>query len=252
MQTPLLVGQGPQHVIVVHGWFGSAHAWEAFAKVADTQRFTYAFMDCRGYGARRDEPGPFTMEGVAQDVLQLADQLHWDQFDLMGHSMGGKAIQHVLRLAPQRVRSLVAVTPVPASGVPFDDATWSLFQSAASTPDARAAIINFSTGQRLSGHWVRQTAQHSIDNSSPSAFGAYLQSWARDDLSDGLQGLKQPTLVVIGEHDPSLTADVMQATYLSLYPNARLHTLANSGHYPMDETPVALATVIEAFLSAQA
>ena len=252
MQTPYLVGQGPRHVIVVHGWFGSAHAWEPFAKVVDTQRFTYAFMDNRGYGARRGEGGPFTVETVAQDVLQLADQLGWKQFDLMGHSMGGKVIQQVLRLAPERVRSLIAVTPVPASGVPFDDATWALFESAAASPEARAGIINHSTGNRLSAHWVQQIAQHSLDNSTQEAFAAYLPSWARGDLSAGLQGLKQPTLVLVGEHDPGLTAEVMQATYLSLYPNAQLQTLANAGHYPMDETPVALATAVEAFLAAQA
>jgi pimeloyl-ACP methyl ester carboxylesterase len=40
----------------------------------------------------------------------------------------------------------------------------------------------------------------------------------------------------------------MKATYLAWYPNASLEVMPNAGHYPMDETPVALATSIEAFL----
>mgnify|MGYP001551200204 CR=1 FL=1 len=249
MRNPYLVGKGPHHVIVVHGWFGSASAWEPLARVLDTERFTYAFMDCRGYGERRSETGPFTMQAIADDVLALADTLGWSEFHLIGHSMGGKAIQQVLHRAPQRVSSLIAVTPVPASGVPFDDSTWALFESAANSPEARAGIINHSTGNRLSAHWVQQIAQHSLEHSSHEAFAGYLPSWVRGDISQGLQGLTQPTLVIVGEHDPGLTAEVMQVTYLQLYPNAQLHTIANAGHYPMDETPVALATVIEAFIA---
>jgi pimeloyl-ACP methyl ester carboxylesterase len=48
-------------------------------------------------------------------------------------------------------------------------------------------------------------------------------------------------------HDPALSAQVMEQTYLAL-PNAELEVLANAGHYPMFETPVALATAMEEFL----
>ena len=47
-----------------------------------------------------------------------------------------------------------------------------------------------------------------------------------------------------------ITADAMKATYLAWYPNATLEILKNSGHVPMHETPVALATAIERFLRA--
>src|SRR5438132_1238718 len=79
----------------------------------------------------------------------LADDLGWDTFDVIGHSMGGKATQRVLADAPQRVRRLVAISPAPAAGVPFDDQSWELFAGAAADDGKRATILDFSTGNRL-------------------------------------------------------------------------------------------------------
>lgn len=249
MTHPFVVGQGPTRVLVLHGWFGDAQAWKPVFDVLDGERFSYAFIDYRGYGARKEEPGAFTVDEIARDTLAIADTLGWDRFDLIGHSMGGKAIQRVLTLAPQRVRKMVAVTPVPASGVPFDDATWALFNGAVERTESRRDIIAFSTGSRLSKHWAMQMAQQSAQKSTHEAFGAYLQSWAREDFSAEVVGNPVPVKVIIGAHDPSLTAEVMRVTWLASYPNATLETIDNAGHYPMDETPVALVTAIESFLS---
>ena len=61
-------------------------------------------------------------------------------------------------------------------------------------------------------------------------------------------GRDVPIKVIIGQYDVSLNEDVMRATYLAWYKNAELEVMPNAGHYPMDETPIALATSIEAFL----
>jgi pimeloyl-ACP methyl ester carboxylesterase len=188
------------------------------------------------------------MAEAAADALALADELGWEHFCLVGHSMSGKAIQHAVLQAPGRVERLVALNPVPAAGVPFDDDGWALFTGAATARENRTAIITMTTGGRLSPTFIDQVVQHSLDNSTVPAFGAYLQSWAREDFSDRVRGNPVPVKVIVGEHDTALSAQVMEQTYLALLPNAELEVLANAGHYPMFETPVALATVMEEFL----
>jgi pimeloyl-ACP methyl ester carboxylesterase len=142
----------------------------------------------------------------------------------------------------------VALNPVPATGVPFDDDGWALFSGAATARENRAAIITMTTGSRLSPTFIDHVVQHSLDNSTVPAFGAYLESWAREDFSGRVQGNPVPVKVIVGEHDPALSAQVMEQTYLEFFPNAELEVLANAGHYPMFETPVALATAMEEFL----
>jgi pimeloyl-ACP methyl ester carboxylesterase len=242
-------GTGDHHVLALHGWFGSAHGWGSFPEFLNGADFSYAFPDLRGYGARRDEPGEFTMEEAAADAVGLADDLGWDTFSVVGHSMGGVAAQHILLLAPGRVRRLVGITPVPAGGVPFGDEAWRLFTSAALSPQSRAAIVDFSTGARLSTVFIDSIVRHSLENSEQEAFGTYLGSWAKADIVGQVKGNPLPVKVIAGEHDPSLSPDMLEHTWLEHYPNAELEVIRNAGHYPMHETPVILATIVEEFLA---
>lgn len=245
-----VVGQGPAGVIVLHGWFGDHTAFAPMMPYLDTETFTYAFMDYRGYGKSRDMTGAYSMAEIAADALALADHLGWDTFHLIGHSMGGMAVQRVTADAPKRVKSVIALAPVPANGFPFDEAGWALFEGAAASDDKRAGIIDFTTGNRLSKSWVNYMVGRSRQTTTEKAFAAYLPAWGKTDFMAEVQGLKTPFLVIVGQHDPALTVDLMKATYLKALPDCRLEVMPNAGHYPMQETPVALATRIEDFLRA--
>jgi pimeloyl-ACP methyl ester carboxylesterase len=250
MNTPIaplahVVGTGPVRVLALHGWFGSARAWQPLADLLDPAQFSVAYIDYRGYGARIREAGEFSIDEIAADALRLADELGWQRFHLMGHSMGGKAIVRVLTAAPDRVGSLLAITPVPVCAIPFDEATWALFSGAAADIGSRRAIVDLSTGSRLSKRWIASVADHSWAQSTPEAFGAYLNAWAKTDFVAQSIGLERPIHVVIGENDPSLTVELMQATTMQWFPHATLEVVRGAGHYPADETPVTLATIVE-------
>ena len=57
-----------------------------------------------------------------------------------------------------------------------------------------------------------------------------------------------PVKVIVGVNDSALSADVMEQTWLVFFPEAEMTILPDSGHYPMFESPVSLATSIEEFL----
>jgi pimeloyl-ACP methyl ester carboxylesterase len=242
------IGHGPHKVLALHGWFGDHTAFDGMRTALSAGDFTYVFPAYRGYGLSRHLAGSYTSKEIAADVIALADELRWDTFSLIGHSMGGKFIQRVMVDAPKRVRKLVAVTPVPAAAMPFDDATWNLFDGAARSLDSRKGIIGFSTGNRLSDAWIAHMANYSAQTASVEAFSGYLRAWAKEEFVADVQGREVPIKVIIGQHDGALTEDVMKGTFMAWYKNAELEVMPNAGHYPMDETPVALATSIEAFL----
>lgn len=247
------LGHGPHAVIVLHGWFGDAHAFAPMETALDGAAFSYVFMDNRGYGGMRGAAGNYSMEEVARDALALADALGFATFSVIGHSMGGMALERLALLAPLRLRKLVAVAPVPSCGVSMDAAARALFLDASGDVQARRAIIDRSTGGRLPATWLDWKAQYSWESADPAAFARYFLAWSGTDFSEEIKAsrVELPLLALVGEHDPRFDAALMRRTYLAWYPQARLEVLANAGHYPMNETPLALAASIEAFLSAQ-
>lgn len=244
------VGHGPHAVIVLHGWFGDAHAFAPMEASLDGGAFSYVFMDNRGYGGMRGAHGSYSMDEVARDALALADALGFATFSVVGHSMGGMALERLALLAPLRLRKLVAVAPVPSCGVALDGAARQLFLDANANVEARRAIIDRSTGERLPAAWLDWKAQYSWESADQAAFAAYFLAWSGTDFSEDIKAARValPLLALVGEHDQRFDAALMRRTYLAWYPQARLEVLGNAGHYPMNETPLALAASIEAFL----
>jgi pimeloyl-ACP methyl ester carboxylesterase len=243
-----IIGRGNRRVLVLHGWLGD---WTVFAPMLpaiDLDRFCFAFMDYRGFGRSIDMEGEYSLVEIARDALSLADHLEWQQFSLLGHSMGGAAGLRVAVDARSRVQKIVAATPVPASGMPLDSGARALFESAAQKLDARQAIIDFTTGGRHCHAWSQQLASHSWNNSKPDAFAAYFKAWSGARFAEEARGITIPMLVLVGEHDGGVTEAAMRATYLADYPDCRLKVLTNGGHYPMQEIPVAFATEVQEFL----
>jgi pimeloyl-ACP methyl ester carboxylesterase len=144
-------GTGDHHVVVLHGWFGDHQVWQPTYPLLDLQHFTYAFLDYRGYGASRDLHGDHSMNEMAQDAIGLADHLGWTHFSVVGHSMGGMAAQKVAIEAPARVRSVVGVTPVPATGAPLPPDVLQFFEAAALLPTTRRRVARRSACWRCRG-----------------------------------------------------------------------------------------------------
>lgn len=245
-------GSGPVRIIALHGWLGDWRVFEPMLPALDPEVFSIAFMDVRGYGASKAMPGPFDLEVVATDALDLADRLGWTSFGLIGHSMGGKAALRVATLAPERISRILALTPVWAGAAPFDSDALTFFRGAAGDLAIRTAILNNTTGDRYPTAWSRGLAVQSAEVSTAEAFAGYLESWAFSDFVAQARTVMHDVLVVVGAYDGSITEAVVGATWLAELANARLVVMPEAGHYPMLETPLALAAICEDFFTAAA
>jgi pimeloyl-ACP methyl ester carboxylesterase len=97
---------GHPPLVLIHGWGGSSRHWaDTSSRLADF-RSLYA-LDLPGHGetpARRGATGPLDL---ARMVIQFADRLSLDRFDLNGHSWGAAVAILVAAHWPDRVNRLV-------------------------------------------------------------------------------------------------------------------------------------------------
>lgn len=244
------VGSGKEKVLVMHNWMGDSSSYDFMLPYLNTEQFTYVFVDVRGYGQSKEMKGAYTVEEASGDVLKLINFLGWDKFHLVGHSMSGMIVQKIAVDNPARVKSIVAITPVPASGSPVPKEMRDFFESAAlDNDDAAKECINILTSHRYTKAFANKMVADNRKQSTPEARLGYLNMFSTTDFSEGVKGLATPILVLIGEHDFEGSEAFMQNTFMKWYPNAKLEWCKGAGHYPMIETPIALVATIEKFIA---
>jgi pimeloyl-ACP methyl ester carboxylesterase len=92
-------------LLLLHGWPGFWLTWQPLmVRLAD--RFTLLAADLRGFGDSDKPDGPFGPEQHATDMLAVMDELGFARFGVVGHDVGGAAMQPLARRAPKRLAGL--------------------------------------------------------------------------------------------------------------------------------------------------
>jgi pimeloyl-ACP methyl ester carboxylesterase len=169
--------------------------------------------------------------------------------------MTGMAVQRMAvadaSSGSRRLKSIIAITPVAANGYPADEATkrflWELIHERALSEHGFSLL----TGQRLTPAWGRAKAARHLHTSSPATLRGYYRMWLETDFSRDVRDarISTPMLVIGGRQDlPGFQEEHLRRTFGAWYPNIEFTFIAEAGHYPMQETPVYLASLIESFL----
>lgn len=115
-------------VLALHGWLDNAASFDILAPLLNSHSVVAVDLAGHGLSSHRPHNGSYLIWSDLLELLDIADQLEWDKFDVLGHSRGGMISTLLAIAAPERVGKLVTLdTLMPISSSP-NDATNNLRQ----------------------------------------------------------------------------------------------------------------------------
>ena len=99
-------------VIALHGWLDNANSFARLAPKLEGLRIVALDMAGHGHSDHRPPGAGYALWDYAYDVLQVAEQLGWQRFALLGHSMGAIVSLVLAGAVPERVSHLAMIDGV--------------------------------------------------------------------------------------------------------------------------------------------
>jgi pimeloyl-ACP methyl ester carboxylesterase len=236
-------------LLLVHGLGYTRQGWGPVRQLL-ARRYRVLSFDNRGIGESEIPPGPYTVDELADDVLQVLDEAGAARAHLLGASLGGMVAQLVAAEHPDRVDRLVLVgtTPGGPDAFPLPQQTLALMAEAATLPP-EVALRRFvenalAPGSALADDVYAYRRSYPPDPAGWAAQAAAGAAWA---AAGRLARIVAPTLVLAGTADA--VVDPRNAQLLAdAIPGAQLELIDYAGHLPFWERAEEFAALVERFL----
>jgi pimeloyl-ACP methyl ester carboxylesterase len=105
-----------QPTIGLHGWLDNASTFDRLAPLLPELNFVAIDFAGHGRSDHRAEGVHYHPLYDMQDILAIANELNWHQFNLIGHSMGASIASELAAMFPDRVKSSVHIDGFLATG----------------------------------------------------------------------------------------------------------------------------------------
>lgn len=270
-------GDGPP-VLLLHGYPQTHVMWHRIAPRL-AQKYRLILCDLRGYGASSvpaddSEQFSYSKRAMAQDFVEIADQLGLNKFSICSHDRGARVGYRLALDHPDRVEKLILLDIVPTYAMwhrldrdlAMKAFHWSFLAQPAPWPEKIIGGDPLDWMQRKLAQWggtgdLTIFAPEALEHyrsffSQPERVHATCEDYRAGagydlaaDEADYAAGRKIqcPTAVFWGDKGiPSKTTGPLDI-WKEWCVDVTGHAIA-SGHFPAEENPDATASAIEAFL----
>lgn len=239
-------------LLVFHGLFGMLDNWGSFGKEMG-EFFPVHLLDLRNHGKSFHSP-EMSHDDLAHDILHYMESHGLEKINLLGHSLGGKAVMQFAIKYPIKVNKLIVVDISPKAYPPHHQGILKALET-----------VDFSTA--TSRQQVEEVLSQFIPEKSVILFLTKNLYWTDDKKLNWRFNLKTlsekyeefvsnaikfgvysgETLFIAGEKSHYiLPQDEFQIK--QQFPNSSVVTIKNAGHWVQAENPTDFNEVVKNFL----
>ena len=243
-----LTGHADPPVVFLHGLGSSAADWALQVPVFAPHHRVIT-LDLRAHGETANPNGGFTIEQMADDVAGLLARLEQPPAHVVALSLGGCVALALALRHSARARSLTLVNtfaryrPAGARSLYRQLKRMYLLHFAPMTRVAE--FIADGLFPKPEQQPYREAAIASLSKNSRRTYLAALRALVRFNALDQLPAIRQPTLIVAGDRDTTVSLSAKETLHRAI-PGARLLVVPDSGHAtPYDQSEIFNKAVLE-------
>ena len=243
------VGTSKETLLLLHGLGASAERWQEVIPLF-AKKFRVIVPDLIGFGYSDKPMIDYTTDYFAEFVSKFVNEIGIKKMNIIGSSLGGQIAAESMINYDVNVKKLVLVSP---SGVmKHSTPALNAYISAALYPNTDSALNAFQvmSGRKkidekiVSGFIERMQ----LPNAKMAFMSTLLGLSNSEAITEKLQLITIPTLIVWGENDPVIPIDYAQS-FVSGINDCRFYKMTGCGHTPYVEKPKAFFQIVADFLN---
>jgi len=242
------IGKGFPFVFV-HGYLGSSEMWN-FQKEFFSKHYRVIIPALPGFGESHNVKSLDSINKMARQIIDLLDQKNIDNFNLIGHSMGGMIVQEITKLIGDRVNKLIcfatgSIGEIPGRFETIDETREKLKKDGTEVSFSRVPKKWFVKGDKDKNYFLCKNAVKDVSLEAADNALLAMKNWRG---KENLKNIKNETLIIWGDKDTSYNFDQVDTLKKNIK-NSRLEIFKDCAHNVHLEQPDQFNNLVQKFIS---
>lgn len=246
------MGHG-QPLLILHGLFGTLDNWQTLAKRL-SEHYNIFLVDLRNHG-RSPHSDEHNYDLMADDVLELIDDLNIPTPAIMGHSMGGKVAMKFALKYPTRLTKLIVVDIAPKAYPPHHDEIIEALRSVDLGSATSRSDIDAQLAKTIPQPDVRLFLMKNINRKEDNTFEWRMNLEALDKNYEQVAAaitsevpFKKSALFIKGGRSRYIQQEDIFGSIERLFTLVEIETIPEAGHWVHAEAPDKVYNLVTNFL----
>lgn len=238
-------------LIILHGLYGSASNFRGLAKIYAAD-FTVYCLDLRNHGSS-PHSDKMSYPLMAADVIEFMDDQNIKKAHILGHSMGGKTAMQIALHYPDRVDKLVVGDIAPVLYPHHHERIFEGLQSIPLDKISSRGEADKILAQYVDEAGVRLFLLTNLVRNEEGKFQwrinlpVLIREYEHISAAPDGIAFEGETLFIRGDRSDYISDDYVPEI-LALFPNAKIETIDDCGHWLHSEKPKEFSELLLDFL----